>query len=233
MRKIIIGNWKMNGDKRLIDEFAPLLSTSSYDCVMCPPFTLIDVARSNFPASVFVGAQDCSMFDNGAHTGEISCKQIFDVGGTHVIIGHNERRANNGDSDEVVAQKVKCAIRNKLIPIVCIGESKEEYDCGKTIEIVKKQISSLLQGEGIDVAKFFIAYEPIWAIGTGRTPTVSEVDEIHGHIYKFCGIYPVYGGSITYENHKDFLNLNSVTGLLIGGTSLNSKDFSKILSCLD
>jgi triosephosphate isomerase len=228
MKKIIIGNWKMNGNKQLVHEFVPFLKTSLCDCVICPPFTLIDSARCSFPAHIFVGAQDCSLFDTGAHTGEISCAQISEAGGTHVIIGHSERRKNNWENDEIVAEKFKCAVKNKLVPIVCVGESAEEYELGKTIDVVHKQMSFLSQYKG-SVA-FFVAYEPIWAIGTGRTPTISVVDNVHKNIYSNYGIYPIYGGSVTYENHKDFLSLDSVSGLLIGGASLNVSDFSRILS---
>jgi triosephosphate isomerase len=229
MKKIIVGNWKMNGDKQLVDEFVPLLNTFNCDCVICPPFTLIDFARRNLPKTVFIGAQDCSAFDCGPHTGEVSCKQISEVGCTHVILGHSERRKNNNENDEIVTKKFKCAIENKLIPIVCGGESKEEYECGKTINVISNQISFLLQYRGI--VEFFVAYEPIWAIGTGQTPTISEVDNIHKYMYNSYGMYPIYGGSVTYKNHKDFLNLTYVSGLLIGGARLHASEISKIILC--
>lgn len=229
MKKIVVGNWKMNGSKQLVDELASLLKLKmlSYQSVICPPFTLIDYSRRILPNFIAIGSQTCSEFENGAYTGDISCSHIKEIGGSYVLLGHSERRLHHHESDENIAQKLQCALNHRLTPIVCFGESKEIYQKGETKNILKKQLVSI--APFLKNHSFYIAYEPLWAIGTGILPTLSEIEDIHQYIYSELGINPLYGGSITLNNYQDIVHLDSVGGILVGGESLKPKRFSKIL----
>jgi triosephosphate isomerase len=236
--KIVIGNWKMNGSQDLVREFKRVLecrcverrglgeSVPSLYGVICVPFPLIHYAAQTFPKFISIGSQDCAPFSNpGAHTGDVSCTMLREAGATHVIIGHSERRQLYGESHELISQKFACAIESSLIPIVCVGESRLDYEQKRTHQVLAEQLASL----NLKNQEFFIAYEPIWAIGTGLTPTLDEINDAHNFIFETCGICPIYGGSITTKNYEPILELDMVRGLLIGKESLDAEKFAEIL----
>lgn len=236
--KIIVGNWKMNGSHDLIGEFKRVLESRciehrivangapSSDGIICVPYTLIHYAAQSLPKFISVGSQDCSPFANfGAHTGDVNCTMLRELGATYVIIGHSERRQFYKESNELISQKFDCAIESSLIPIVCIGESRHDYEQKRTHQVLAEQLSSLKLSE----QDFHIAYEPIWAIGTGLTPTLDEISDVHKFIFETCGHFPIYGGSVTTKNYEQILALDSVHGLLIGKESLDPDKFARII----
>jgi triosephosphate isomerase len=238
-RKLIAGNWKMNGLKAdgvaLASGLAAKAKSSQPRCdiLVCPPFTLIsEVLRATGGSSVQVGAQDCHAKDSGAHTGDISPRMLADLGCRYVIVGHSERRTDHGESSAQVKAKAEAARKAGLIPIVCIGETEAERDQGRTQEVVRAQLKGSLP-EGAKADEVVVAYEPVWAIGTGRTPTTPEVAEIHALIRRESGLGEglriLYGGSMKPSNAKELLALADVDGGLIGGASLKVEDFWAII----
>ncbi|WP_142846994.1 triose-phosphate isomerase [Telmatospirillum sp. J64-1] len=240
-RPLIAGNWKMNGLRAdgvaLAEGIAAKAKAEAglkCDLLVCPPATLIaDVARALDGAPVAVGGQDCHMDEKGAHTGDIAAPMLADLGCRYVILGHSERRADHGESDELVKAKAQAALRAGLVAVICIGETEGERDAGKTIEVVAGQFNGSLP-EGASAANVVIAYEPVWAIGTGRTPTTAEVAEVHAAIRaearKRMGgeadsLRILYGGSMKPSNAAELLALEDVDGGLIGGASLKVEDF--------
>lgn len=242
-RPLVAGNWKMNGTTAVLKEprlLAGMLRDVKLKCevLICPPATLIRRVKAVMKGSrIKVGGQDCHWNASGAHTGDISAEMLKDAGCTSVIVGHSERRANHAESDEIVSQKAKAAHRAGLIAIVCIGETLEQRKAGKTLQVVSGQLKGSLP-EGATAANTIIAYEPVWAIGTGLTPTVAEVAEVHTHIRAElakhmgedgAGVRILYGGSVKPSNATELMGAANVNGALVGGASLKAADFIGII----
>jgi len=243
-RPLIAGNWKMNGltadGTALASGLAEAVSAAanrSYDMLVCPPFVLIGAVRQALGNSgIALGAQDCHAAEKGAHTGDVSAPMLKDSGCSFVIVGHSERRTDHGETDAMVKAKADAALASGLTAVVCIGETEAERDAGKTLEIVTGQVRGSLP-DGATAANTVLAYEPVWAIGTGRTPTNDEVQEVHAAIRaelsnivgeEAQGIRLLYGGSMKPSNAEELLALPDVDGGLIGGASLNVEDFLAI-----
>jgi len=249
MRKTIIaGNWKMyntikeaielsNGLKRELFK----LDTAALDVVLCPPFTaLSEVAEVIDETGIFLGAQDVYWFDEGAFTGEVSGKMLKDAGCSFVIIGHSERRQFFAETNESVNKKLKGALASALTPIVCVGEMLAEREAGKTFDVLKNHIEGALSGLlSEDVLKIVIAYEPVWAIGTGKTATPQQAQEVHKYIRELLHklynqevaseVRIQYGGSVKPDNISELMKQPDVDGALVGGASLKVESFSEIV----
>lgn len=207
------------------------------DCLICPPATLLAAAAAQADGSrLMIGAQDCHANVSGAHTGDVSAEMIADAGGRYVIVGHSERRADHGETDAVVAAKVEAAFRAALTPIVCVGETLEEREAGRTIEVVSRQLAGSIPASAFGKS-FVVAYEPVWAIGTGKVASVDQVAEVHDKIRDILGErFPgqadetpiLYGGSMKPDNAGELLAVENVDGGLIGGASLKAADFLSI-----
>ncbi len=246
---LIAGNWKMNGRSddgiALASGLASRLKDAGeagFEMLICPPFTLISrVGEAIAGSGLLLGGQDCHAQEKGAHTGEISAVMLADIGCGHVIAGHSERRADQGESDELVRAKAIAGHAAGLTVIICIGETEAERDAGKTLDVIKSQVAGSLP-EGATAANTVIAYEPVWAIGTGRTPTTDEVQEVHAFIRsqraarigtEADGMRILYGGSMKPGNAAELIALPDVDGGLIGGASLKADDFWAIAqTCL-
>jgi triosephosphate isomerase (TIM) len=242
IRPLIAGNWKMNGLKSSLGEFEAMLAgagalATKADLLVCPPATLIaafaDKARGS---KLAVGGQDCHPKPSGAHTGDLSAEMLADAGASAVIVGHSERRADHGEGDALVRQKAEAAWRAGLTAIVCVGETREQRDAGRTLDIVGGQLNGSLP-DGSTAANLVVAYEPVWAIGTGLTPTVQDVEQVHRFIRgvltdRFNGeggrIRILYGGSVKPSNAAELLRVADVNGALVGGASLKASDFLAI-----
>ena len=242
-RVLIAGNWKMNGLAAALAELKAIAAGSDAalsakaDLLICPPATLVAAAAAAAAgSSVAIGGQDCHALANGAHTGDVSAEMLKDAGATHAIVGHSERRADHGEGDAVVMAKVKAAWRAGLLPIVCVGETLDQRDADEAEHVVARQVRQSIP-EGATAANLVVAYEPVWAIGTGRTPTADDVAAIHGTIRTVLaerfgaeagGIRILYGGSVKPENAAVLLAVPDVDGALIGGASLKAADFLAI-----
>lgn len=246
MRKnIIAGNWKMNKTSSeaevLITELIPKVKDATCDVVICVPYTDLKVAvEKTKGTNIKVGSQNVHWADNGAFTGEIAASMLNELGVEYVIIGHSERRQYFGETDETVNKRVKQALLNNLKPIVCIGELLEERENGTTNEVVKRQIEVDLDGlSSEDFNNVVIAYEPVWAIGTGKTATAKDANETIGYIRSVIGekfgpdasniVRIQYGGSMNAKNCNELMNEKEIDGGLIGGASLKSEDFAVIV----
>ncbi|MES2607113.1 MAG: triose-phosphate isomerase [Pseudomonadota bacterium] len=224
----IVSNWKMNGTVALLNEAVPIWhkAASYVNWVFCPPATLISYTKEHFP-NVVLGGQDCSAKAYGAFTGNISAAQLVDVGAAYVIVGHSECRQHNGDTNADVAAKACAAQHAGLMPIICIGESEATYVAGQTLAFLKQQLDESLtsvQGE------FLLAYEPIWAIGTGKTATPDDIRRVHSFLREQLPSTPLlYGGSVSADNARAILAVDNVDGVLVGGASLKVAEFKAIL----
>lgn len=242
IRPLIAGNWKMNGLKASVDvarDVAKGLSAmpDAADCLICPPSTLLaTLAQISSGGRLRFGAQDCHSAVSGAHTGDISAEMIADAGGDYVIVGHSERRADHGESSEMVAAKASAALASGLVPIICVGETLDQREAGKTLDIVGTQVSDSIPDDATGKS-FVVAYEPVWAIGTGQVATTEQVAEVHDAIRdllvaRFAGQgerTPIlYGGSMKPGNAGELLSVSNVDGGLIGGASLKAEDFLAI-----
>ena len=234
--KIIAANWKMNGSEELVKELSQLNRAKHNDIIICPPFTLLDSAKKLFPNFVKIGAQNCSEEDRGPFTGEISASMLQEKSVSHVLIGHSERRTLFNETDDMILKKVKAAIKSNLTPIVCIGETLSEKEANKTLKVIDSQINeSLAKIEPHE--QVIVAYEPVWAIGTGLTPDENEIKETHLYIktkldQHFNADTPIlYGGSANAENCSQIISIDNVGGLLVGGASLKKNDFRAICNC--
>ncbi|MBX2867635.1 MAG: triose-phosphate isomerase [Acidiferrobacterales bacterium] len=245
---VIAGNWKMNGSvemaRSLCGDLIEGLRTagdnaSRIEVLLCPPATLLgQVSRAIADSQIRCGSQDIDERESGAFTGQISASMVIDAGGTHTLVGHSERRTLFGETDEVVARKTSAALRANLTPVVCIGETREEREAEQTNAVVGRQISAIVRHCGADVFRnAIIAYEPVWAIGTGLTATPEQAQETHRFIRQLLaaedsaiaeGCRILYGGSMKPDNAPDLLAQTDIDGGLIGGASLNSKDFFAI-----
>lgn len=241
MRKLIVGNWKMNGTQgsSVAQDVIKGIGArhKNADCVICPPFTLISgMAAQSHQTALVVGAQDCHTAESGAHTGDVSAEMLAEAGAEYVILGHSERRANHGETDAMVNAKVEAALRAKLTPIICLGEKLADREAGKTMDVVLGQLAASLPAslEGRD---FVVAYEPVWAIGTGLTASADQIGEVHLAIREALAArfgaqgtttQILYGGSMKPGNAAEILSVANVNGGLIGGASLNAADFLSI-----
>jgi len=246
MRKpIIAGNWKMNNTPeaavQLIEDLKPLVAGSKCEVVVCPTFVCLPAAAAALKGSnIKLGAQNVHFAEKGAYTGEISAEMLKAIGVEYVIIGHSERRQYFGETDETVNKRAKAAIAAGLTPIICVGESLEERESGITKEVVSRQTKLALQGMVAgEVANLVIAYEPIWAIGTGKTATSAEADETIGDIRRAVRevfgdaadeVRIQYGGSMNPSNASELMAKKEIDGGLIGGASLKAQDFSKVVN---
>ncbi|MYK32211.1 MAG: triose-phosphate isomerase [Boseongicola sp. SB0670_bin_30] len=245
MRRLAAGNWKMNGTVESLDEARTLASefpSADCDILICPPATLLSrMAETLAGTAIAVGAQDCHVSPSGAHTGDISAEMIADAGGTCVIAGHSERRADHGESDAQVRAKAMAAWSVGLAAIVCVGETLQEREAGRTIEVVRSQLDRSVP-DGATGQSTVIAYEPVWAIGTGKVPTLPEIAEVHEDIRKELTarfgtdaqeIRLLYGGSVKPSNALEIFGVPNVDGALVGGASLRAADFGKIVAGLE
>jgi triosephosphate isomerase len=239
-RKLVAGNWKMNGSRAALSELAAIAAAAreapGVDVAICPPFTLIPLAVPR-AGGLVVGAQDCHSKESGAHTGNVSAPMLKEAGARLAILGHSERRADQGESDETVRAKAEAALRHGLQAIVCVGESESEREAGRAVDRVTAQLAGSipeLPGE----AELVVAYEPIWAIGTGRTATPADVTEMHAAVratlvarFGDAGgrIRILYGGSVNAGNAAELFALDNVDGALVGGASLTAVQFVPII----
>ena len=244
-KKVIAGNWKMNmlpnETINFIEQFAPLVKDTKNEVILCVPFTdlfyaLLHVQGTN----IKIGAQNMHWEEKGAYTGEVSAQMLKSIGTEYVIIGHSERRQYFAETDETVNKKIKSALAVGLKPIVCVGETLEQRENGKTEEIVTNQVEKAFEGLNLeDLSKIIIAYEPIWAIGTGKTATKEEANETIAQIRKKIAkmysqkeadeIIIQYGGSVKASNAKELFEMSDIDGGLVGGASLKPDEFSKIV----
>lgn len=236
---LIAGNWKMNASNEmasgLIDGIKAGPPPSNVEMLVCPPFPYLGLAVASASGStVHVGAQTCHPNVSGAHTGDVSAEMLKDTGCSHVIVGHSERRTDHGETDEQVMAQASAAIDAGLVAVICVGETEAERDAGSTLDVVASQIAGSTPSSSTS-ANTVIAYEPVWAIGTGRTPTTDEVQEVHAAIRSNIaaklgqeaadGMRILYGGSMKPTNAQELLALADVDGGLIGGASLKAEDF--------
>jgi len=243
IRPLIAGNWKMNGLKASSAEFEAMLAgapdvAAKADLLVCPPATLIAAfaEKARGSKALRVGAQDCHPKVSGAHTGDISAEMLADAGASAVIVGHSERRADHCETDVLVRQKAEAVWRAGLTAIVCIGETQHQRDAGQTLDICRGQLNLSLP-DGARADNLVVAYEPVWAIGTGLTPTVGDVEQIHGFIRDLligrfnaegARIRILYGGSVKPSNAGELMAVANVNGALVGGASLTAADFLAI-----
>ena len=240
MNALIVGNWKMNGTAAAAAVLAGSLASRltkqelrRFDMLVCPPAPLLASARSAIgTAPLALGAQDCHAQPQGAHTGDISVSMLVDAGCSHVIVGHSERRAAYGEGDSLVRAKAAAAQAGGLVPVICVGETLDQRDAGATVGTVTGQLASSLP-DGSSAATAIIAYEPVWAIGTGRTPAMDDIAEVHAAIRAALRdrvpdphiVRILYGGSVNPRNARDILSLDNVDGALVGGASLEADQF--------
>jgi len=239
-RPLVVGNWKMNGSAASNEALlaalkaAPLDDTEVSVCV--PAVYLHDVADSLHGGAVHWGAQDCSSHDSGAYTGEISAAMLAEFGCCHVIVGHSERRALHGESDRLVAQKAAAALKHGLVPIVCVGETLAEREAGQTEAVVGRQLGAAIELLDKRIDGVVIAYEPVWAIGTGKTASPAEAQAVHAYLRKTLAaagaasgsLRILYGGSVKPDNAAQLFAEADIDGGLIGGASLKAADFIAI-----
>ena len=242
MRKLAAGNWKMNGTRASLSEVKAInaeLDDTDPAVVICPPVSLL-IPACDIGGKIGIGAQDCHMLSSGAHTGDISANQIADTGATYVIIGHSERRTDHGETSDMIKAKAQAALKAGLIAIVCIGETLAEREAGETLNVLGQQMSGSIP-DGATSQNTVIAYEPVWAIGTGLVPTLDQIDEAHrfmrAELLTALGadaqnISLLYGGSVKGSNADDIFSVADVDGALVGGASLSAHDFVPIIKAL-
>ena len=234
----IAANWKMNLDKFSIEEFSNIIQSHIFNeqiktCIFPPNVYISHLKKLIGNLPIFVGGQNCHFETQGAFTGEVSSSSLKDIGCKYVILGHSERRTHNNESNLYVQKCVSSAINSNLIPIICVGESLKDREKGRALDFISNQINKSLP---MSFKNIIIAYEPIWSIGTGKIPSKIEITEMHQHIKEMISsnynknIEVLYGGSVNSSNVCDILSIDNVDGLLIGGASLNAKDFLAIYS---
>lgn len=245
---LVAGNWKMHGSKlfvqKLIDNLLTEFQDNNFsktnaDCVICPPAVYLPMADELTRNSIVkLGAQDVSYASEGAFTGQISASMLAEFNCKYTIIGHSERRMYNGEDDQTVAKKVIAAKEHNLIPIICVGESLEEYDAGQTQAVISRQVNSIIEQNGVGcLSNSVIAYEPIWAIGTGNTASAEQAQAVHKFIRDLISkldmqiadqLRIIYGGSVKPSNSTELFRMPDIDGALVGGASLAAKDFIAI-----
>ncbi len=245
-RPLVAGNWKMNGLTAALAEIGKLkaglgasAAAKAADVMICPPATLLAaLAGAAKGSAVLVGGQDCHAKAAGAHTGDIAAEMIADAGATAVIVGHSERRTDHGETDAIVRAKCEAAHRAGLTAIVCIGETAAERKAGQTLAVVGRQLAGSLP-DGATAARTVVAYEPVWAIGSGLTPTAADVAEVHGVLRAALvarfgeegrAMRLLYGGSVKPSNARELMSVPHVNGALVGGASLKADDFLGIIA---
>lgn len=249
MRKpLVAGNWKMNGTRASLAELGEMGKAynatlrAKADMLVCPPATLIHAASAvAIGSGIAIGAQDCHANPPGAHTGDLSAGQLFDAGASAIIVGHSERRADHGETDALVKTKAEAALAQGLVAIICVGETRAQREAGKALVVVGKQVRGSVPANAT-ADQIVIAYEPVWAIGTGLTPTLADIAEIHADIRKVAArllgketaakLRILYGGSVKPSNARDILALEDVDGALVGGASLKAVDFMGIVEAV-
>lgn len=238
-RKLVAGNWKMNGlaaSSSVLDEIAAAHPAPACDVLICPPATLITrLAGRGVP----LGGQDCHPAPSGAHTGDISAEMLRDAGAVAVILGHSERRADHAETDALVAAKTEAAWRAGLLAIVCLGETEKQRDAGETLAVIGRQLAGSVP-ETATAPSLVIAYEPVWAIGTGRTPSLNEIAQVHVFLREHLttrfgvetagGVRLLYGGSVKPSNAAEIFAVANVDGALVGGASLKAADFAPVIA---
>jgi len=237
IRPLVAGNWKMNGLSASVAELSKMAAGADglkADLMVCPPATLVAAfAKAAEGSPIAIGGQDCHAAASGAHTGDISAEMLADAGATAVIVGHSERRTDHHETDAQVKAKALAAWRAGLTAIVCVGETRAEREAGKTLAVVGTQLAGSLP-DGVAATRLVVAYEPVWAIGTGLTPTPADVAEVHAFIRKTLtdrfgeegsGVRILYGGSVKPSNAGELLAIADVNGALVGGASLKAEDF--------
>ncbi|QFQ87191.1 triose-phosphate isomerase [Paracoccus kondratievae] len=241
-RKLAAGNWKMNGTLASLAEIDQLLADHprpGCDVLICPPATLVHALAGRVEGKIAVGGQDCHAKTSGAHTGDIAAAQLRDAGASHVILGHSERRTDHGETDADVAAKSVAAYEAGLVAVICVGETEAQRDAGETLDVISTQLAGSIP-ESATAANTVIAYEPVWAIGTGRTPTSEQIAEVHALIRdrlaaRFADgadFALLYGGSVKPGNAAEIFAIPHVNGALVGGASLRAADFGPIISAL-
>ncbi|MCP1199330.1 triose-phosphate isomerase [Notoacmeibacter sp. MSK16QG-6] len=240
IRPLVAGNWKMNGlssDLAELKEMAAGFEDASggaADGLICTPATLIERAvRAVDGTALAIGGEDCHANETGAHTGDVSAEMIADCGASHVIVGHSERRTDHAETDEMVAEKAKAVWRGGLVAIICIGETEAQRKANETLDVLAQQIAGSVP-DSANAENSVVAYEPVWAIGTGLTPTANDVAEAHAHIRERLierlgdngkTVRILYGGSVKPSNADELMAVENVNGALIGGASLKAADF--------
>lgn len=243
VRPLVAGNWKMNGNREALPQIEAIAAgvagtlSDKIDVLICPPATLMSTAAGAAAGSpLAIGAQDCHAAVSGAHTGDLSAGMLRDAGATSIIVGHSERRTDHHESNELVCAKAQAVIGEELIAIVCIGETEAERKSGKTLDVLGVQLAGSVP-DAATAQNTVIAYEPVWAIGTGLTPTVNDVEEAHGFLRRtledrFGGagaaMRLLYGGSVKPANAAELMAVRNVDGALVGGASLKASDFLAI-----
>jgi triosephosphate isomerase len=240
-RPLVAGNWKMNGLRRDIGEISSVAGGAvgaRCEVAICPPATLIAEAVAAAGPDLMIGAQDCHARASGAHTGDISAEMIADAGGRLAIVGHSERRTDHGETDADVCAKAEAVWRAGLLAILCIGETEAERRSGATLDVLARQIAGSVPG-GAAATRLVIAYEPVWAIGSGLTPSEDDIAAAHAHIRarladrmgaEAASTRILYGGSVKPSNARPILSLGDVDGALVGGASLRAADFLEIIA---
>jgi triosephosphate isomerase len=245
-RKLAAGNWKMNGLMSQLAELDQLASSHpapSVDLLICPPTTLIaSAAQRTANSALKIGGQDCHTAVSGAHTGDIAADMLKDAGATSVLLGHSERREDHGEDDSLVCAKTSAAQAAGLIAVVCIGETLAQREAGETLAVIKTQLTGSIPAEA-HAETLVVAYEPVWAIGTGKIPTLEEIAEVHDFIRaeltaRFGADFAdrirlLYGGSVKPGNAAEIFAVSNVDGALVGGASLKAADFSGIITALE
>ncbi len=248
-RGLVVGNWKMNGNSESIAALLQQLvaavgSFDAADIAVCPPFPYITQARDALRGSrIGVGAQNLALESEGAYTGEVAAAMLRDVGCQYVIVGHSERRALYGESNEIVAHKFVRAQAAGLTPIACVGETLEQREAGSTLEVVTEQLQSVIDTAGVAALKqAALAYEPVWAIGTGKTATPEQAQQVHAHLRDVLAKHDgeiasqmqiLYGGSVKGDNASELFAMADIDGALVGGASLVAQDFARIGKAAD
>ena len=239
-RQLVVGNWKMNGSRAVNAELLAALRAAGpwvAEVAVCAPSVyLADVALSLQGDSIVWGAQDCSPFEAGAYTGDVSAAMLAEFGCRYVLAGHSERRALHAESDQLVADKAKAALAHRLTPIVCVGETLSERDAGQTEQVVKRQLSAVIHTLGHCISQVVVAYEPVWAIGTGKTASPEQAQAVHAVLRSQLmaasehagGMKILYGGSVKPDNAAILFAQPDIDGGLIGGASLKAADFAAI-----
>ena len=240
-RKLAAGNWKMHGTSQalgMLQSLAATHKTPSVDILICPPATLLHRAAGH--GAIATGGQDCHANTTGAHTGDIAAQMIADAGGTYVITGHSERRTDHAETDAMIAAKSQAGYDAGLTAVICIGETLAQRESGTTLTVLDTQLAGSIPTTAT-AANTVIAYEPVWAIGTGKVPTTDQIAEVHAHIRAHltsrfadgADMRILYGGSVKASNAADIFAVPDVDGALVGGASLNADDFSPIITALE
>ncbi|MBU0779811.1 triosephosphate isomerase [Loktanella salsilacus] len=243
-RKLAAGNWKMNGTTDTLREVKALTDAHPdplVDMLLCPPATLLaQMAWARGTHALQIGGQDCHAAATGAHTGDIAADMLKDAGASHVIVGHSERRSEHGETDADVAAKAAAAHTAGLIAVICLGETLAQREAGEALAVVTAQLAGSVPA-GATAANTVIAYEPVWAIGTGHVPTLDQIGEVHGTLRAALrdimreagGVRILYGGSVKGSNAAEIFSVPDVDGALVGGASLTAADFSPIVTALE